>query len=135
MRVTNTSRSAFTYVEVFICLTILAIIAAAFVPLFIRVTGGAGIFGPTRTVEVKVGRMYVDYSGSGDSRSSHYMVGTDQGVYEVDNGLFLGVWNADELYAKLKEGGRYRVTTEGNKVVGFWTQSYPYITAVETISP
>jgi prepilin-type N-terminal cleavage/methylation domain-containing protein len=129
------SKSAFTLVEVMIALVIVGLLLAIAFPLAYSISKGAGVFGPTRSDEITVTRLYVDYSGGKDSQSSHYMVGTDKGVFEVDNGLFLGLWNADELYARLKEGQRYRVTTEGNKVVNFWTQSYPYITAVEPIMP
>lgn len=37
----------------------------------------------------KVERLYVDFSGTKDSSKSHYMVGTDQGVFEVDNSIWL----------------------------------------------
>jgi hypothetical protein len=128
------SKSTFSFVELMIVLSIVGLVMAILFPLGYRIAKGAGSFGPTRTEEITVTRLYVDYSGGKDSQSSHYMVGTDKGVFEVDNGLFLGLWNADELYARLKEGQRYRVTTEGNKVVGFWLQSYPYITAVEPLT-
>jgi hypothetical protein len=96
---------------------------------FIPMAFGLGGCGPTRTQEIVVQRLYVDNSGE----TSHYMVGTDCGVFEVDNGLFLGMWNADEVYSKLKEQKRYRVVTKGNKVVGMFLQSYPYIVQVTEI--
>lgn len=92
---------------------------------------GAGGWGPTRTQEVMVQRTYVDYSGSGDNKASHYMVATDKGLFEVDNGLLLGIWNADEVYGRMQGGKRYRITTKGNKVVGMFFQEYPYIVASE----
>lgn len=95
---------------------------------------GVGAWGPTRTWEVTVNRLYVDYSGSDENRQSHYMVGTDQGVFECDNGWLLGVWNADELYSRLVAGRRYRITTEGNRVVGIFFQEYPYITSVQPLA-
>ena len=91
------------------------------------VASGCGSFGPTKVHDVTVTRLYVDAGGD----YSAYMVGTDKGVFEVDNGVFLGLWNADELYAVLKEGRRYRITTKGNKVLGFWLQQYPYITKIQ----
>ena len=95
------------------------------------VVRGCGVFGPTVAREVTVQRLYVD----GGKDSSHYMVGTDQGVFEVDNGLLLWQWNSDELFARLKEGKRYKITTEGRQVVGFLFQEYPYVTAVEEMKP
>lgn len=130
---TKNNKSAFTLIEVMIVLVIVSLLLAMLFPVGYRIAKGAGSFGPTRSEEITVTRLYVDYSGGKYSQSSHYMVGTDKGVFEVNNGLFLGLWNADELYSKLKEGQRYRITTEGNKVVGFWLQSYPYITAVDSI--
>ena len=63
------------------------------------------------------------------------MVGTDQGVFEVDNGLWLGVWNSDELYSKLIQGHKYHITTKGNKWVNMFFQEYPYVVAVQEITP
>jgi hypothetical protein len=62
------------------------------------------------------------------------MVATDQGVFEIDNGALLGVWNADEMYGRLKEGHTYRITTKGNKVVGYFSQEYPYIISLEDVT-
>jgi hypothetical protein len=99
----------------------------------LKVALGIGGFGPTNEHTVTVQRLYVDYSGSGDSQSSHYMVGTDNGVYEVDNGILLGLWNADELYSRLHEGKTYEITTKGNRVVNILYQKYPYIVAVKEL--
>jgi hypothetical protein len=116
-----------------------AIVYLVLICLVISVVGGCnmflgvGAFGPTRQWEVTVQRAYVDYSGSGDNKESHYMVATDKGMFEVDNGWMLGVWNADELYGKMVPGKKYHITTEGNKVVGMFYQEYPYITAVREI--
>jgi hypothetical protein len=94
---------------------------------------GAGGWGPTISREVTVTRTYVDYSGSGDNKESHYMVATDEGVFEVGNGILLGLWNADELYGKIQGGKRYRLTTKGNRVVGMFWQEFPYIVQVEPL--
>ena len=85
-------------------------------------------WGPTREVTATVTRLYVD--NNGDAGSS-YMVGTDAGVFEVDNSLWLWKWNADHRYSQLKEGQKYRLTVKGNEVVGFLFQSYGGIIAVE----
>lgn len=88
-------------------------------------------FGPSRTVIAKVERLYVDYSGGKDSSSSHYMVGTDQGVFECDNSLWLGLWDADERYASLKQGDTYELKVKGRKVINFFIQEYPGIVEVK----
>jgi hypothetical protein len=120
---------AFSIIEVLILVVIIGLFVGMFVPIGLYVIQGAGVCGPTRTQAVTIERLYVD----ANSGSSHYMVGTDQGVFEVDNGLFLWVWNSDELYAQLKEGQRFLVRTEGNRVVNFFLQEYPYITYVEPL--
>jgi len=123
---------AFTVVEALTSLLLGGLLLALVIPAVQYIGGGAGVWGPTRTQEVLVQRLYVD-SGGGKNGNSHYMVGTDKGVFEVDNGVLLWQWNSDELYAQMKEGKRYRLRTEGNKIVGFFLQQYPYVTAVEEL--
>lgn len=80
-------------------------------------------FGPEYVNTVTVQRLYVD-GGS----SSHYMVGTDKGVYEINNILFpVQLFNCDELYSKLEVGKTYNVKVKGNKVTNWLMQEYPYI--------
>lgn len=62
------------------------------------------------------------------------MVATDQGVFEVQNGYMLGMWNADEVYGRMIPGKTYNITTKGNKVVGMFFQEYPYIIQATEIS-
>ncbi|MEW6304397.1 MAG: hypothetical protein AB1705_13045 [Verrucomicrobiota bacterium] len=88
-------------------------------------------FGPTATHTVKIQRAYVDVSGSKNSTQSHYIIGTDKGVFEVDNSIINGIANADEIYAGLQPGKTYRVKVRGNKVVNFFFQSYPHIVEVK----
>lgn len=95
---------------------------------------GIGGCGPTNVVQnVTVTDKKIDVEGGGRDKKveSHYMVYTDAGVYEVDNGIMLGMWNADEVYAKLIVGKTYTLTTKGNRVVNFFYQEYPYITNVQ----
>lgn len=84
-------------------------------------------FGPEITQQVTIERLYVDVSGE----SSHYMVGTDKGVFEVNNSMWLGIWNADEAYSKLQTGKTYTITTKGVKLLDWWIQQYPLITKIE----
>lgn len=88
-------------------------------------------FGERKQQTVTVNRLYVDVSGSKESTSSHYMVGTDQGIFEVDNSIWLGIWNADEIYSKLEVGKTYQIETKGRKLLNFLFQSYPGITRVD----
>ena len=87
-------------------------------------------FGPERTITATVNRLYVDVSGSKESADSHYMVGTDVGVFEVDNSWWLHIWDADKKYAMLKEGNTYELTIKGNERTSMFFQSYPGITKV-----
>lgn len=92
---------------------------------------GVGIFGPTRNQTVKVVSKHVDTTSN---HGSHYMVTTDKGTYEVDNGFILGVWNADELYGRLNENMTYDIRARGNRVVNMFIQGYPYITDVKLVN-
>lgn len=84
-------------------------------------------FGPERTEQITVQRLFVD-----NSKSSHYMVFTDKGVFEVDNFLYpRTIFNADELYGKLEAGKTFEVVVKGNKMVNFFFQQYPYIVEVK----
>jgi prepilin-type N-terminal cleavage/methylation domain-containing protein len=120
-------KSGYTLVEIMIVLVIIGLVVAIAMPLIASIVHGVGSLGPTRRQIVTVESAHVDVKEGG----SHYMVGTDAGVFELENGFFLGIYNADELYAKLKKGGRYAITTKGNKAIGFWMQEYPYIVSIE----
>ena len=122
------NKKGYTSIEILIGVTIVGLIALA---VIIPVTAGIGGFGPTNIVEATVTRLYVDAAGE---QGSHYMVATNQGVFEVDNGLLLWIWNADEIYGALQTGKTYRFTTKGNKVVNFMFQEYPYIVKAQEIT-
>lgn len=80
-------------------------------------------FGPEETIVAKVERLYVD------SRS-YYMVGTYQGVFEVNNSTWLWMWDANERYANIKEGGTYKFRVKGRKMLNILFQEYPGIISV-----
>ena len=85
---------------------------------------GTDGFGPERDEQITVQRLYVD--------KHNYMVGTDKGVYEVQNFLFpVTIFNSDELYSKLEVGKTYSVTLKGNKVLNPFMQEYPYIISIK----
>ena len=87
---------------------------------------GVSGFGPEYVNQVTVNRLYVD-----GGKASHYMVGTDKGVYEISNHLIpIQLFNCDELYSKLEVGKTYTVKVKGNKVTNWFMQQYPYIIEV-----
>ena len=88
---------------------------------------GVNGFGPEDTRQVTINRLYVD-----GGKASHYMVGTDKGVYEISNHLIpIQLFNCDELYSKLEVGKTYEVKLKGNKVTNWYMQQYPYIIEVQ----
>ena len=91
-------------------------------------------FGPESTEVVTVNRLYVDVSGSKDSTKSSYMVATDKGVFEMNNSLWLWVFNIDEIYGQLEAGKKYEVTVKGNKLVNLLFQVYPHILTVKELN-
>lgn len=103
---------------------IVALLIIMFGSVFlIKYSLGVGGFGPEYVNTVTVQRLYVD-GGS----SSHYMVGTDKGVYEINNILIpIQLFNCDELYSKLEVGKTYNIKVKGNKVTNWLVQQYPYI--------
>lgn len=112
----------FVFVALFAGLLAFVIVAD---PLF-----GLYPFGPQKTETVTVERLYVDAHG----KFSSYMVGTDKGVFEMDNSLILGIYNIDELYAKLQDGKTYEVTLKGNKLTTWYCNEYPHITTVKELN-
>jgi hypothetical protein len=88
---------------------------------------GVDGFGPIKEHTITVERLYVD-----GGKQSHYMVGTDKGVFEVQNHLIpIQIFNSDELYSKLEVGKTYNVTVKGNKVLNWFMQQYPYIIEIK----
>jgi len=123
-------RSGYALVEIMILVVIIGLLGS--ILLVARAGCATGGMGPTNTLTVTVSDKHVD---ADKESGSHYMVNTDKGTFEVDNGLLLGVWNADELYGKLLAGHTYNITTKGNRVVNIFMQEYPYITAVSPAPP
>ena len=94
--------------------------------VLINYSNGVAGFGPEYVNQVTINRLYVD-----GGKASHYMVGTDKGVYEIKNFLYpVQIYNCDELYSKLEVGKTYLVKLKGNKVTNWFMQQYPYIIEV-----
>lgn len=93
---------------------------------------GVGGFGPTVTQDVTVFRTYIDIGGE-KKTESHYVVVTDKGSFEVDNGLLLGMWNADDIFGQMQQGKKYRITSKGKRYQNMFMQEFPYIIKVENI--
>lgn len=112
---------------------LLIVVAAALIAAPIGCSAAIGIdgFGPTRTFTTKIVSKHVYAHEHGTS----YMVTTDAGTFEVENGFLLGLWNADELYGGLGVSETYRITTKGNKFVGVFFQEYPYVIRAEKVNP
>jgi hypothetical protein len=102
----------------------------------IGLRAGLGLFpfGPEQEIVAKVNRLYVDYSGAKDTTSSHYMVGTDQGVFEVSNSLWLWMWDADKRYSQLQTDKEFKLKVKGNELINIIFQEYPRITSVSPIN-
>ena len=112
-------------------ITTVVLILAILIP-FVAIDYAYGVngFGPEEERVVIVERLYVD-----GGKSSHYMVGTDKGVYEVSNLMFpVQIWNSDEIYSSLKVGEKYIIKTKGNKILNWYFQEYPYIIEVKEIT-
>ena len=87
---------------------------------------GIGGFGPVNQYSVTVISKHID----AQKDSSSYMVTTDHGVFEVDNGPLLDVWNADVIYGSILPNQNYCFTAKGNTVTTWYAQQYPYIQKV-----
>lgn len=88
---------------------------------------GVDGYGPVNKYSVTVISKHID----AQKDSSSYMVNTDVGTFEVDNGILLDVWNADEIYGRILVDHAYCFTAKGNRVTNFWMQQYPYILEVK----
>jgi hypothetical protein len=119
------------YVFLSAAITTVVLILAILVPfLAIDYAYGVNGFGPEKEQVVTIERLYVD-----GGKSSHYMVGTDKGVFEVSNLMFpIQIWNSDEIYSSLKVGEKYIIKTKGNKILNWYFQEYPYIIEVKEIT-
>jgi|GEM_PF-3429728 hypothetical protein len=101
--------------------------------VLVSYTIGIGGFGLTNVLDVTVSRTYVDVGGTKDDPESYYVVVTDKGSFEVDNGILLGIWNADDLFGQIKEGHKYRITTKGKRYQNWFMQELPYIIKADPI--
>lgn len=93
---------------------------------WINASYGTGGYGPVRQYSVVVVSKHIDAQDD----SSSYMVTTDVGTFEVDNGPLLDVWNADVIYGNIVPGQHYCFTAKGNTVTNWYMQQYPYIQKV-----
>lgn len=120
--------------KLLIIVAIVAIVAVLAINIIAPMVLDIGGYGPTKTVtNATVVSKHVDISKGENSSETHYMVTTSEGTFEVDNGILLKVWNADEIYGKLKEGKTYNLTTKGEKHVNWFFQYYPYVTAATEV--
>jgi hypothetical protein len=85
-------------------------------------------FGERNEVVATVQSKHID--NNGDAGSS-YMVVTDKGVFEVNNSLWLWLWNSDEIYGKIEVGKTFTFSIKGRKCANFIFQKYPYIEKIK----
>lgn len=112
------------------CITLILVILFCFSGQIMNWGYGVHGYGPVKTVQAaKILNKHVDASG----RDSHYMVTTDQGTFEVQNGWLLGVWDADQIFGQLELGKTYALHTKGNQETGWLYQEYPYILEKPTL--
>jgi hypothetical protein len=116
------------YLPVILPLIFIGVLLAGFLGL--RLGLGLFPFGPEQEVHAKIQRLYVDVSGDTQNTKSHYMVGTDKGVFEVSNSLWLWIWDADKRYSQLQVDNKYQLRVKGNELVNFLFQEYPRILSV-----
>ncbi len=110
----------FTLTEV---ITLLAIVLLLGIFLFQGLHRALQPDPPARLVTAEVIKTWVDT----DHRTSHYMVATTAGVFEVANGIRTGIYNADEIFGLLRPGQTYTFTLRGQKRLGPGIQDYPFI--------
>lgn len=124
------------FVVVFV--VIIGLLSLLSIPSCVAYTNGIFPFGVTKSQTITVNRTWVDVGGGGGDQPSvsHYMVSsTDGSVYEVDNSIWLGITNADEIYGQLEAGKTYTVHVNGTRFVGYFFQEYPRIIKVEGEKP
>jgi len=86
--------------------------------------------GKRQIINAKILSKHVDISQSGKMSNTHYMVTTDRGTFEIENGWIIDVWDADELYGKLVIGKTYNLTIQGDQLTNFLFQQYPFVIKV-----
>ena len=125
----NSSGGGWLFVRWLLVLLIVILVGTCLVRCSIG-TGGWGPYGSVSAATIT--SKHVDAG----KEESNYMVNTDKGTFEVDNGLLLSLWNADDVYGSMVVGKTYNLRTKGNRVVGMFFQSYPYIiSATEVAQP
>lgn len=117
-----------------VIITLAGIMALVMLVMGLRLTLGLFPFGPEQVVQAQVQRLYVDVSGDNQVTKSHYMVGTDKGVFEVSNSLWLWMWDADKRYSQLQTDKSYELKTKGNELVNILLQEYPRILSINPIN-
>ncbi len=86
--------------------------------------------GEHRTIRATVQSKHVDVGSAGKTSSTSYMVTTDKGTFEIENGWIMSIWNADEMYGRLEVGKTYTLDVQGDQLTNFMFQQYPFVTGV-----
>lgn len=130
--ISNFQDNLHIYLPAILPFVFIGILLAGFIGL--RMGLGLFPFGPETEIHAKVQRLYVDVSGGKDYTKSHYMVGTDKGVFEVSNSLWLWMWDADKRYSQLQNNKEYRLQVKGNELINILFQEYPRIITISAIN-
>jgi hypothetical protein len=108
--------------------------ALAILVLGLMSTGMAWAHWNESYIDASVIGKHIDYSNEGSGTTSHYVVVTDKGVFEIDTPLWdrifnMDTGNADVNYAKAEIGKSYVFHTYGYRIDILWV--YPIVTGVE----
>jgi len=106
----------------FIIVIVLGVIAYLFRNPILGING----YGSVNTITATVVSKHIDSSKA--AADSSYMVTTDKGTFEVQNGWAQGIYNADVIYGSLVANKTYTFDVKGAERVGYWWgQHYRYI--------
>lgn len=62
-----------------------------------------------------------------------FIIDTNDTVYVVKDLLFAWKWNSEDIFARLEEGGVYKVRTSGTKMRFPFIKNFPNINEIEEI--
>lgn len=100
-----------------------AIVAVVTGLLARKPVAGFGAWGQRRAITATVRKTWVDVQWG----FSHYLVATDQGVFEIANNHRLYVRDADEMFGLIEAGKTYIFDLCGNTTTNALANYYPLI--------
>lgn len=76
-------------------------------------------YGNEQTIECTIDEKWIKRTSS--KGSDKYLVSCDGKVYKITDLFFKGKFNSADIYAKLKEGKKYKITVTGYRI-GFFSE-------------